>query len=210
MRPSPARTAGMLALLAAAFGALAWLVTSGAAQQADLAITRAVQSVRAPWLDALAIGVSALGGTGAVLAFAAIFALRSLLLGWNREALVLFLATFGVPLSDLLKAVFERPRPDANLVHVVAQHRGPSFPSGHAMGSIVLYACLYAVLLREFRRGQRPALAWGLGALVFAVGLTRVYLGVHWTSDVLGGWLAGAFYALAVLILCRLPGDRLG
>ncbi len=95
-----------------------------------------------------------------------------------------------------------------DLVHGVALLRPSSRPG--LPGSTVLYACLYAVVLRELRRAQRPALAWGLGALVFAVGLTRVYLGVHWTSDVLGGWLAGAFYALAVLTLCRLPGDRPG
>lgn len=97
-----------------------------------------------------------------------------------------------------LKAVFERARPAIEAM--LAEADGYSFPSGHAMGSMAIYGLLICMLLRlpltpRFRRG----LTAGLAVLIGAIGFSRVYLRVHYTTDVLAGWCAGLVYLLLLL-----------
>jgi undecaprenyl-diphosphatase len=111
----------------------------------------------------------------------------------------------GLAAAMLLKAVFLRSRPDEAFRATVVS--GYSFPSGHAMMSAVVYLTL-AVLLA--RTTQRPALR--LSAVVMAtlvaglVGITRIYLGAHWASDVVAGWTAGAAWAMASWLLAEALG----
>lgn len=167
----------------------------------DLAVSRAVQSVQAPWLDSFAIGVTFLGAPGTVIIFAFAGAVRFLILRRPVTALALALTAFSLPFSNLLKAVVSRPRPDEDLVRVVVPAAGESFPSGHALGSLVFYGCLCAAFWPELPRHGRIIAAWAAALLVMAIGWTRVYLGVHWTGDVLGGWLAGALLLSGILAL---------
>jgi undecaprenyl-diphosphatase len=97
-------------------------------------------------------------------------------------------------LSTGLKMGFERPRPD--LVPHATQVYTASFPSGHAMLSAVTYLTLGALLSRVQRRRRVKAFFLGLAlTLTLLIGLSRVYLGVHWPSDVLAGWCIGAAWA---------------
>jgi undecaprenyl-diphosphatase len=101
----------------------------------------------------------------------------------------------GLLMSTLLKHIFNRPRPD--LVPYAVYVATPSFPSGHSMLSAVTYLCLGALLARSQKR--RVLKAWFmLSAILITllVGVSRVYLGVHWPSDVVAGWTAGAVWAL--------------
>jgi undecaprenyl-diphosphatase len=101
----------------------------------------------------------------------------------------------GLLLSTLLKHIFNRPRPD--LVPYAVYVATTSFPSGHSMLSAVTYLCLGALLARSQQR--RLLKAWFmLSAILITllVGVSRVYLGVHWPSDVVAGWTAGAVWAL--------------
>jgi undecaprenyl-diphosphatase len=110
----------------------------------------------------------------------------------------------GLMLSVLLKDVFQRPRPD--IVPHVVYAANSSFPSGHSMMSAVTYLTLGALLARSLERKRLKAYFLLLAAfLTFIVGLTRVYLGVHWPTDVLAGWMAGAIWAM----LCWLIAARL-
>lgn len=110
-------------------------------------------------------------------------------------ALWIVCALGGALLNFLLKDVFQRQRP---ALHVIAVG-GWSFPSGHAMGSFVVYGMLAYLLLRVVRRPlPRKLILVGTVVLVGLIGFSRVYLGAHWPSDVLGGWNAGAVW----LALC--------
>lgn len=212
------RSAGALAILLLIAGAL--LVFAELAGEVVEGDTRAFDeslllSLRNPadtadpigprWVEVAMRDLTSLGGT-AVLAAVTLAALGYLLLAGKRAAaaLVAVAVLGGTLLSALLKAGFERPRPDlvAHLVEVSSQ----SFPSGHAMLSAVTWLTLGTLLAT-----MQPTLrlkAWVLGvgiAIALLVGVSRVYLGVHWPTDVLAGWCVGTAWAL----LCWLVAGRL-
>jgi len=104
--------------------------------------------------------------------------------------------------SDAGKAIYDRPRPD--LVPHGAYVYSGSFPSGHSTLAAATYLTLAMLVASLESRRRSKALAYGLAVLVlFAVGFSRVYLGVHWPSDVLAGWCLGATWALAAWIALR-------
>jgi undecaprenyl-diphosphatase len=108
----------------------------------------------------------------------------------------------GQAAGTLLKDVFQRPRPD--LVPYSAYASGTSFPSGHSMMSAVTYLTLGALLARSQERKRLKAYFLLVAIfLTLAVGVTRVYLGVHWPTDVLAGWTAGAVWALLCWLMAR-------
>jgi undecaprenyl-diphosphatase len=113
----------------------------------------------------------------------------------------------GVIVSTILKDLFHRPRPD--LVPYAASASGASFPSAHSMMSAVTYLTLGALLARSHKRKRLKAYSLLLAMLLtFAVGVTRVYLGVHWPTDVLAGWTAGAVWALLCWLTARWLQNR--
>lgn len=118
----------------------------------------------------------------------------------RRYRLALFLAASGVGggiVDTVLKLAVDRPRPE--LTDPVATAFGKSFPSGHAMMSLVVYGGLLVVFLPVVHRRWRVPAAIAVGALVLAIGLSRLALGVHFVSDVLGGWVMGlAWLSLSV------------
>lgn len=110
----------------------------------------------------------------------------------------------GTALSDLLKDVFQRPRPE--IVPHLAYASNTSFPSGHSLMSAVAYLTLGALLARSHKRRAVKVFFLVTAALLgLMVGVSRVYLGVHWPTDVLAGWTAGAVWAL----LCWTLASRL-
>jgi undecaprenyl-diphosphatase len=150
------------------------------------------------------IGVTTLGG-GSVRAPVTIAA--ALVLGLRqrgREAAMLAFAVGGGAIAlPVLKVMFDRPRPDL-LWHLVVQGDW-SFPSGHSMGSMILYPLL-GYIAGTSRGPVRARWLAVLGVLVaVAVGVTRVLLGVHWASDVIGGWLIGGAVAVAAVGVFRKP-----
>lgn len=118
--------------------------------------------------------------------------------GYGRHALALLLAMGGGwALNELLKAWFQRPRPSSALLYQM----GLSFPSGHAMMSMAFYGCLAWLLGREYGRW-----AWAVALMLWAVliGLTRVYLHVHYFTDVLAGFAGGVGWLLLLRAGLRL------
>jgi undecaprenyl-diphosphatase len=108
----------------------------------------------------------------------------------------------GLIASTILKDLFVRPRPD--LVPRAAYSSGASFPSGHSMMSAITYLVLGALLARSQERKRLKAYFFLLAALLtLMVGVSRVYLGVHWPTDVLAGWTAGAVWALLCWLAAR-------
>ena len=204
------REVGLLAgLLVLAVGVQAFLaiadeVSEGETRRIDLAVLLALRSAGDPsvpagpaWLTTAAMDVTALGSvtvlTLIVLFVASLFAA---LRRWREAGVLLLAAGGGVALSQALKLVFGRARPDEALRLVDAINA--SFPSGHAMLSAVVWLTLGALVARfaDRRRVKVFALA-GAAVVTVLVGLSRVYLGVHWPSDVLAGWALGAAWAMA-------------
>lgn len=110
----------------------------------------------------------------------------------------------GMAVGFVLKTLFSRARPDAVFHATVAS--GYSFPSGHAMMSAIVYLTMAALIARLAPRTRlRLYVMTAAATLTGLVGLSRVYLGVHWASDVAAGWAAGAAWAL----LCWMVAHRL-
>ena len=153
------------------------------------------------WVEEMGRDITALGGT-AVLTFITIVAIGYLLLQRKfRTAVFTGAAVVGCALlSTLLKIGIDRPRPDL-VPHDTVVYTA-SFPSGHAMLSAVTYLTLAALLSGIHTNHVMKAYLMLIAVLVsVAIGISRVYLGVHWPTDVLAGWTAGAAWAALVWLL---------
>lgn len=155
------------------------------------------------WLDHASTDFSALGSV-TILLCVVIAACGYLLLRRRAlEAILLVLASGGgLAISQALKTFFERDRPPE--MYRAAEVLNQSFPSGHAMLSAVVYLTLGAMVARAEPRQPIRVYIMSLAILIaLGVGLTRIHLGVHWASDVLAGWCAGAAWATACWLLDR-------
>lgn len=113
----------------------------------------------------------------------------------KKFAAVAFSVAGGVALTAALKAIANRPRPE--IVPHLTNVSSSSFPSGHSMQSAVIYLTLGTVLAQaQTSRGLRIYVVVLASVLSFGVGVSRIYLGVHYPTDVLGGWCAGVAWAL--------------
>lgn len=213
-----ARTLLAVLLVAAAlwaFGGLAEEVMEGDTHAVDEALLLALRTPGQPddplgpaVLETAVRDVTALGGV-TVLTMLTVAVMGALALRRHgRSALFLGVAVAGGQLlSHGTKALFDRPRPD--LVPHGTEVLTASFPSGHSMMAAVTWLTL-AVMLARAERQRRMKVYWiALAALVtVAVGVSRVYLGVHWPSDVAAGWTLGAAWALLCLLVARWLGRR--
>lgn len=155
------------------------------------------------WLEASLRDITALGGY-TVLSMILAAAVAYLLLNGKRASALLVVAAVvgGTALSNVLKIFFDRQRPDV-VGHLVDVH-SLSFPSGHAMLSAVTYLTLGALLARtETRLVMRVYFISLAVVLTLLIGASRVYLGVHYPTDVLAGWCAGAAWAFICLLVAR-------
>lgn len=153
------------------------------------------------WIEEIGRDFTALGGVG-VLTLITLCSLGYLLLSRKFRIALFTLAAVsgGILLSSFLKTFFDRPRPD--LVPHESIVYTASFPSGHSMMSAVTYLTLAALLSRLQTRAQLRAYLFGIALLLTVlIGVSRVYLGVHWPTDVLAGWSAGAAWAALCWLL---------
>jgi undecaprenyl-diphosphatase len=150
-----------------------------------------------PWLEEAARDLTSLGSTS-VLGIIVFASAGYLLLAGKRHAALLVLAAElgGVLLSNTLKAGFARPRPD--IVPHLARVFTASFPSSHATVSAAVYLTLGTLLARTVAETRHTKLFFVGVAVVLTliVGSTRVYLGLHYPSDVMAGWCIGAAWAM--------------
>jgi undecaprenyl-diphosphatase len=155
--------------------------------------------MRQPAVTVLLLAATNIGGMAGLTTLVSVVA--ALLLARRERASAIFLlvtAGAGALLNLGLKLIFERARPD--LVSAIAEARWYSFPSGHAMSSFIIFGALaYLVLRRPWPWVARSAGLAVAMTVVVLVGLSRVYLGVHWASDIAGGWSAGTVWLISAV-----------
>lgn len=161
-----------------------------------------------PWVEEMMRDFSGLGGTGVLIAVT-LAVTGFLVIGRKRHmALAMAVAvTSGMLISQTLKWGFARPRPD--LVPALTRVYTHSFPSGHAMVSAVAYLTIGVLFARTPIRTALKAYLLSIATLLtLIVGISRVYLGVHWPTDVLAGWAGGAAWALLCWLAMLWLQDR--
>lgn len=205
----------VVAFFAWGFLKLAGAVSAGTSRTLDeriiLLLRRPGESatpIGPPWMAEAARDWTSLG-SGAVVTLVVVSVLGFLALNrrYGMMWLVLVSALGGIGLGLTLKSMYQRPRPD--LVPALAKTFTTSFPSGHSMVSAIVYLTLGALLASYVR--QRRLKYYVLSVAMFVVGLigfTRVYLGVHYPTDVLAGWAAGFGWAALCLVAGRLLQRR--
>lgn len=202
-----------IGVLAVAFTAIARAVDGNTTREFDEAILLALRTapddpIGSPSLTAAVMHLSALGSgavTGLIVLIATVF---FALAGRWRYALLMLACSLGTLAGMfLLKGLFERERP--TVVTHFDPPGGHSFPSGHSMISAALYLTLAVLIARSLQRRRLRAYVVAAGALLtMLVGWTRLYLGVHYPTDVLAGWTFGALLAIASgLLVSQLKRD---
>jgi undecaprenyl-diphosphatase len=180
------------------FAEVAEDVLEGDTQRFDASVLAWIMAHRSAWLDRAALELTALGSPVVLFTTAV---LVSVLL-WHLErrrhvALIWVSASGAILLNQALKELFARPRPPT-AVDVFSL----SFPSGHAMHAMVFYTIMAYVLGRVVGRGPARTVVYVLGsAIVVLVGWTRMYLGVHYPTDIAAGYAAGYAWAISCCIL---------
>jgi undecaprenyl-diphosphatase len=205
----------LVALSLFAFISVADEVVEGETHAFDEAVMLALRAPGNPqdplgprWLEQAAGDVTALGGT-TVVTLMTLAVLGFLIIDGKPRAagLVAISVGGGTLLSSLLKLGFDRPRPDL-VPHAVEVYTA-SFPSGHATAAAVAYLTLGGLVSwsQPRRRAKIYVLSVAL-ALTMIVGVSRIYLGVHWPTDVIAGWSIGAAWALGWLAVAIVIGRR--
>lgn len=154
--------------------------------------------------EALADAVRSITSTQLALAGGGALAVMLWIRGYRRHALIFAAGLLILPfLQSGIKEIVDRPRPTADLVELRASFSSPSFPSGHVMSSVYLYGfLLYLGLTLQLNAPARAALAAVSGAVLTLSGPANVWLGVHWPSDVLGGYAWGIVLLIPVVAGC--------
>lgn len=190
-------------LFAAGFGLVALLVGFHRLNVFDRSIIRFVQGFESPAISPIMKFFTAIGAGLPVTAIAVVIVLFLFFVLKHRRELILFVFVLGGSplLNVVLKLAFHRERPD---IHRIIQAAGYSFPSGHSMGAFSLYGVSAYLLWKHIpARWGRAILIAASAALVLAIGVSRIYLGVHYPSDVIGGYLASGFWLASSIMVYR-------
>ena len=155
------------------------------------------------WMENSLLDLTAIGGPTVLgLVVVAVVGFLVLQTRYHTAIVVLATAASGELVNYVLKNVFLRPRPD--VVPHLRNVTTSSFPSGHAMESAIIYLTLGAMLMRLSERRITKVYSMGIAiALTLLVGISRVYLGVHYPTDVIAGWMFGFFWASLCWIVAK-------
>jgi membrane-associated phospholipid phosphatase len=174
---------------------LSWVAQRTQFFPGDRSITARLQRYRQPWIRGFFFGVSEIGflkwATPLTVAVAGVFwALR-----FRLEAIFILFTSSSALLNQIVKRVIKRPRPTKDLVTVARVIDEPSFPSGHVMYYTNFFGLLIYLLATNWRPSRlRNSLISVCTALIAFIGPSRVYLGAHWPSDVMAGYVYGGLW----------------
>ncbi|GCE13968.1 phosphatase PAP2 family protein [Tengunoibacter tsumagoiensis] len=181
---------------------LSWIAQRTQFFPGDRSITIRLQKYRQPWIRKFFLGVSEIGfpwlATPITIGIAGIFwALR-----FRLEALFILLTSSSNILNMIVKRIIKRPRPTTDLVTVARVINEPSFPSGHVMHYTNLFGLLIYLLGTNWRSSRlRNSLMGVCTFLIATIGPSRIYLGAHWPSDVMAGYIYGGLWFGGIMTL---------
>jgi len=195
----------IIGIILVAFGILTFLIVTVPAFSIDLSITHGLQSITNPVFAGLMTLISWVGYSPQSFIISAVIVIFLFIFGYYWEGTASFVVAVVVPILNLLaKTLIHRPRPSVDLVNIVNQLNGFSFPSGHVMfytGFMGFICFLTYTLLKP--SWIRILLLVIFGSHVLLVGISRIYLGNHWASDVLGAYLLGGACLIASILFYR-------
>ena len=188
-----------------AFAVLTFMVKTTPSFPIDLEIERAIQSINSPIFAGLMYLISWPGFSPQSFILSVLIVLAIYLLGLRWEAITALVAALLPPLVNVLvKDWIRRPRPTIDLVNVFGILNSYSFPSGHVMFYVGFFGFLWFLIYTLLKRSWiRTLLLIFLGSLIALVGISRIYLGQHWPSDVLGAYLLGGLTLVGILQFYR-------
>ncbi|HET8842971.1 MAG TPA: phosphatase PAP2 family protein [Ktedonobacteraceae bacterium] len=198
---------GVYALLLILFAILAWWAHAHPISPIDVAITQEFQEYPFPWLSAIMLIISYPGSSFLLPTLIVLAALFCWIMKWRLEAI--FIASLSLVswlLNISLKLLVERPRPTSQWVDILQAAKGLSFPSGHVMAYLAFWGLLFSfgIILLRGMSWWRIALLAISAVFIILVGPSRIYLGDHWASDVLGSYLiGGVLLGLALWLYLR-------
>lgn len=196
-------------LCAIGFGLIALLVSDKKIAQFDSTIIAAIQGLESPGLTSIMKFFTFIGsGTQvAIIALLVLFFLFKVLHHRRELILVIWVVLGSTILNEILKTVFHRARPT---IHRIVEANGFSFPSGHSMAAFSLYGVIAFLLWRHLSTslGRGLLILFSI-FMIIMIGVSRIYLGVHYPSDVLGGFLAsGCLLAVSIWFYQRYMEKR--
>jgi membrane-associated phospholipid phosphatase len=196
--------------LTAVFAVLAVFAGIDAFFPVDLTVTHFLQSLDYPVMTGIMTVVSWPGYMPQSAIVVALIVVLLTFMGFHWEAVTaLAAAVFEELLNMLVKVAVHRPRPSADLVHVVKSISSYSFPSGHVMFYTVIFGFLFYLVFALLKPTRRRTLMLALSGLpVPLVGVARIYLGEHWFSDAIGAYLLGAIALTVVILFYRWGKNR--
>ena len=201
---------GFWAAYLAGLGVFAYAANGADPFPGELTVTLWVQSWRTPWLDTVMTAISAPGFRTVALPLIGLTAAFLLFRG-EAKAILLLLAVLvaTAAVNHSVRILVDRPRPAEDLVEIVRELEGFSFPSGHVMYYVVVLGLIAFVSTQRMQPGPGRWLVRAATVLpLAAIGVSRIYLGAHWLSDVLAGYAFGAGMAVGAVALWQkwLPG----
>jgi membrane-associated phospholipid phosphatase len=185
------------------FSMLTFLVETTPSFAIDLQITHAIQSLDAPFLEGFMRLISWPGFLPQSVFVIALIALIFFLNDLRWEAITVLLASLSSGVANqLVKSLIQRPRPSGDLVDIFEALESYSFPSGHVMYYTIVFGFVWYLVYTLLRRSwERSLLLAFFGMLILLVGVSRIYLGQHWASDVLGAYLLGGLILVGIISL---------
>jgi len=198
------RVVGGFVLAAGGLALIGWLVTGRFKEYPlsfDTSIRTAIRQMSSPMWASLFLTVTKLGSTIYLWIIGVVAGIIFLFMRWFRPVLLLILVMSGQAALDYgFKWLFARPRPAL----LIADYKTPesfSFPSGHSIASLCLYFTIVWIINTQIENSAAKVGLWIFAAiLVFLIGMSRVYIGVHYPTDVIAGFLAGAIWTTAVMV----------
>jgi membrane-associated phospholipid phosphatase len=193
----------LLIVLIIGFLILSFFATNPTVPPIDIAVSHLLQRTNNNWLDQIMLAISIFGEIPYSLISVLLVAFIFFRYKFKLEAVFISLTLFSGLLILLIKNLVNRARPTEFYVRLVEVNRFQSFPSGHVLSYVLFFGFLILLMreLKEIPLSIRKGLTYNSYFLIFAIPLSRIYLGAHWFTDVLGGMLLGL---ICLIILSHL------
>ena len=166
----------------------------------DIAFIHLIQTFQPNWLTLIMKFISLISSTKSYLLIVPIIAAFFYIKHYRKEAFFTVFIVLGNIFNPIIKNIVNRARPTSEIVNILETKTNSSFPSGHAMGAIILYGFLiYLVWKLPFQ--HKKFITTILVSFIILVGISRIYLGVHWPTDVLGAYIIGLLWLILVITI---------